>query len=157
REAASVPVLTTGQTSLHVAAILGQNIGFLDVLESCRTMAFDQAARYGLRDRLVSCRAVEIGVLHIERDVASVARRLSERAERAVREDGADVLVLGCGAFVSAVPLLKELLLERQVHVPIIDPLPISVRVLAAVVEAGLSHSKRAFPMPADLDSIFRA
>lgn len=51
---------------------------------------------YGYGRHLRSMRPVELGVYDFQKDTAFTARRLMEEGKRAVEEDGAEALILGC-------------------------------------------------------------
>ena len=111
-------------------------------------MATEQAAIYGLAGKLASVRAIDIPVLELERDMAATARALVDEAARAVRDDGADAIIFGCTGLFGCAGAVREGLLARGIDVPVIDPVPTTVAVAAALVRARLAHSKTAFPSP---------
>lgn len=148
RECVECPVVATAEVAMHTAAILGHRFGFVDVLESSRTLVEDQVQRYGVASRYGGFRAVEIPVLEIDRDQASTVKRLTDAISSLVVESHVDTAILGCGSFIGCAPQLRQALLERQADIPVINPLPLAIGFLIALVEAGLTHSKRAYPTP---------
>src|SRR4051812_10370350 len=65
REVTSIPVLGPAHTSMHVAALLAHSFSIVTVLDSVIPMLEDLATKYGLRDKLVSVRSVDIPVLEL--------------------------------------------------------------------------------------------
>ncbi|MDA5193975.1 aspartate/glutamate racemase family protein [Govanella unica] len=161
REAVSIPVSGTAEIAMHMASILGHKFGYIDVLDTSRTMVSDQVARYGLESRYGVFRSVNVPVLEIENDKDKVTEDLVNEAMEAVIKDHADVIVLGCGAFLGCDLAIREAFFkkfkkflsgpgrERGLSpVPVIDPLPLAINVMTALVLSELSTSKLAYPYP---------
>jgi allantoin racemase len=148
REAVTVPVLGPCQTALHTAALLGHAFAFVTVLERLRSLVGKLVATYGLKDSYASFRAVDIPVLDISHDLASLSAALSREAIAAVTVDHADVIVLGCTGFLGCAGAIRQALLSQGLEVPVIDPIPLAIHVADALVKTGLSHSKLTYPPP---------
>lgn len=150
REAVSIPVLGPSQTSMHLAAMLGHRFSVLTVLARLRPQFETLAAVYGLQGKLASVRAVDIPVLELEEDLAETQRQLVRVAEAAVREDGAHAIVFGCTGLLGCAEAVRSGLLARGLDVPVIDPVPATLRVAGTLVDCGLAHSKLTSPPPPD-------
>lgn len=161
REAVSIPVSGTAEIAMHMAAILGHKFGYIDVLDTSRTMVGDQAARYGLESRFGVFRSVNVPVLEIEKNKENVIRDLVREAVIAVEVDHADVIILGCGAFLGCDTAIREEFFVKFKHflsevgrerglspVPVIDPLPLAINIMTGLVLSNLSTSKVAYPYP---------
>ena len=149
RELASIPVLGTAQTSMHLAAMLGHRFTILTVLDQLIHVDEAKAAGYGLAGRLASVRSVGIPVLGLGDDTGRLIAALTEQGLRAVHDDGAHVLILGCtGMLGLAAELAAALAGQGLPDVPVIDPLPATLQVAAALARSGLSQSKRTYPDP---------
>jgi allantoin racemase len=149
RELVSVPVLGPGQTSMHLASMLGHRFSILTVLDQLVAVDEDKAASYGIATRLASVRSVGIPVLDLEGNPEKLLAALTEQGLRAIRDDGAHVLILGCtGMIGTAARLQAALAAEGEPGIPVIDPVPATLSVAAALAGCGLSHSKRTYPEP---------
>ena len=148
REAVSIPVLGAGQTAMHLANMLGHRFSFITVLDRIRPMVDDIICAYGLNEKYASFQAVDIPVLELMRDIDSLNASLTEKAVVSIERDGADVVVLGCTGFLGCAQAMKVSLLAAGHDVPVIDPIPAAVHVAEALIRAGLSHSKGAYPAP---------
>lgn len=84
-------------------------------------------------------------VLEIAKRPDEAQRELLEECRKAVSEDGADVIVLGCTGLSHEIDLKP---IMNEMGVPVIDPFVVAVRTAAMLVDAGLSHSKVAYPFP---------
>lgn len=148
REAVTIPVVGPGQTAMHVAALLGHRFSFITVLDRLRAMVGKLVASYGLAETYASFRAVDIPVLDIGHDLQSLNAALAREAIAAVRQDQADVIILGCTGFLGCASAMRASLLQADCDVPVIDPIPLAVQMADALVKTGLSHSKRTYPAP---------
>lgn len=148
REVVSIPVLGPAQTAMHTAGMLGHRFAFVTVLDRLRPMIGKIVASYGLTANYAAFRAVDVPVLEIAHDRARLNAALVREAAIAVRDDGADVIVLGCTGFFGCAEAMREALLADGLDVPVIDPIPLAVHVADALVKTRLSHSKRTYPAP---------
>jgi allantoin racemase len=148
REAVRIPVLGPCETSMHLAAMLGQKFSVVTILHRLRPTFENLAKLYGVHDKLVSVRSVEIPLLDLQGNMEATAHALTEQAILAVEQDSADVIILGCTGLLGYAEGVRKGLLEGGYDAPVIDPLPAAVKIAAAVVETGLSHSKLTYPAP---------
>jgi allantoin racemase len=138
---------------MHVAALLGYRFSILTVLDQLVHVDQAKAAHYGLAGRLASVRAVGIPVLELHDDPARLVDALTGQGLRAVRDDGAHVLILGCTGMQGLAGRVTMALAGRGVTgIPIIDPLAETMRIAAALARGGLAHSKRTYPDPPPKD-----
>jgi allantoin racemase len=148
REVVRIPVLGPSETSMHLAAMLGQKFSVVTVLNSVKPMLANLARIYGVHEKLASILVVDIPVLELEQRFDEVQRGLAQCALQAVERDGADVIVLGCTGFLGCATAMEEHLLASGHDVPVIDPIPATVCVAEAIVKSGLRHSKRTYSYP---------
>jgi len=148
RELASIPVVGPAQAAMHLAAILAHRFSVLTVLERDIPLVDRLAQLYGLGGSLASVRPVNIPVLELDRDRERLMEALVEQATRAVVEDGAHIIIFGCTGMKGLAQRLEQALAERGYTVPVIDPSLAALKLAEALVDAGLSHSKRTYPAP---------
>ncbi len=150
RELASIPVIGPAQAAMHLAALLAHRFSVITVLEQGIPRVQRQILRYGLAGKAASVRAINIPVLEMGEDRERVTRAVIEEAARAVREDGAHIIVPGCTEMIGMAPAVQEGLAERGCEVPVIDPPAAAIKLAEGLVDMGLSHSKRTYPLPPD-------
>lgn len=148
REAVSIPVLGPCQTAAHVATMLGHKFSFITVLDRLRPMMDHIIGSYGLTSSYASFDAINVPVLDIFHDVEKLGAALGEKAIKAVTEDHAGAIVLGCTGFLGLAEVVDATLRENNLHVPVIDAIPLTIRVADTLVKCGLSHSKTIYPAP---------
>lgn len=144
KEKLRIPVVGIQEPSIHLAAILGRKFSIVGVGgESGSGAAEDEVRRYGLEGSLVSIRLADIPVLDVNRDREKLWNAILAEARKAVEEDGADVIVLGCGALFG---LAQQL--QKELGVPVIDPGLVALKIAEDLVKLRLAQSKKAFPFP---------
>jgi allantoin racemase len=149
REAVSIPVLGPGEATMHIASILGHRFSIVTVLSSCIPMMENQARVYGVADKLASVRSVDIPVLELEQDVARTVEALVGESIQAIERDGAHVIIFGCTGMLGCAVGVKAGLAQRgYADVPVIDPMPAAIKLAEALVDLGLTNSKRTYPYP---------
>lgn len=147
RECVAIPVLGPCETAMHTAAILGHRFSVVTVFDGAIPVFEALAGRFALKEKLASVRAVDIPVLELEADIERTQAALLEQAKLAIA-DGAHVLLLGCTGMTGCASAMRTQLLQLGWDVPVLDPLPLAVLAAAALVDAGLAHSRRTYPAP---------
>jgi allantoin racemase len=148
REAVAIPVIGEGQAALQLANLLGGRFSVITTWAQCRPRIRRLVAQAGFTGRLASVRAADVGVLALSNDCLD---RVVEEAVWAVRDDGADAVVLGCTGTGQDMAAAVERAVGQAIgaRVPIIDPVHAALAVARSCAALGLSHSKIAYPTPA--------
>jgi allantoin racemase len=138
RCATQAPVVGIGEAAFHLASLIAARFSVVTTLSRSIAPIEHNLVKYGLAARCARVRAAEAPVLALE-DPDSGARRLIEtEIERALAEDGAEAIVLGCAGMTD---LARDL--ERKSGVPVIDGVACAVSLAEGLVRLGLKTSKR--------------
>jgi len=148
RECVRIPVLGPCETSMNLACTLGHRFSMLAVTQNMRVGFENHARIYGAWDKYASTRSVEVPVLELGGDSDHLDAALFDASRRAIEEDDADTLVIGCTGMVGVAERLGAALAQAGLDVPVIDPIPVTVRLATVLAASGLTHSKRAYPTP---------
>ncbi len=144
----AAPVLGAGETSLACAALLGERISIITVVESVGRMIWRRALRHGMENHLTRLRHIDVPVLATT-DRMRLVDLISTQAREAVEKEGADVILLGCTGLRSLAQDVSTALSGMHVRqVPVLDPAITALKMLETLVALGLSHSKAAFASP---------
>lgn len=138
REAVSIPVVGIGESALHVAAMLGHKFSIITSFAERVSSKERQAVLRGLGNALASVRPLEMAVLEMDADADRTKARILDIASRAVREDGAEVIILGCAGLAG---YARDI--ERELRVTVLDPAVVALKVAELFVSLGLKPSKR--------------
>lgn len=105
------------QSSCEIASTLANRFGVIVGRRKWVHQMQTTVHEHGHRDRLSGFYHVELGVNDFQRDHAETNRRLTEAGRKAVEEDFAEALILGCTLEVG---FYREL--SQALGVPVIDP-----------------------------------
>jgi allantoin racemase len=145
RTFADVPILGLCESAVVTAGFLAQRFTVVTTLERSRVLIDNLVRRYGMGDR-AKVRASDIPVLELEDAGSGAIGKLRAEIERALLEDGAEAIVLGCAGMTDLARELQEIY-----GVPVVDGVVAAVKQAEALVSLGLSTSKRgsyASPLP---------
>lgn len=145
RELVSIPVLGSGICAMHAAGLLGGRFSILSPGTGGGSKRYENPRKYGFSDSHASTRGVGISVNNLAKDREGTMERLAEVGRRCIDEDGADTLILGCMSMAFH-DITEDL--SRRIGVPVVNPIPVSLAMAAALVRAGLTQSRAAYPAP---------
>ncbi len=137
REVSSVPVFFLEETTLAVALMLGNRFGILTEQPHKVSVKRQHVRKHGLESRLASVRPLNMGVIEIATDPDHATRVGVEIGRRMVEEDGAEVIIIGCAGLAG---FAQDF--ERELGVPVLDPMTVTFKVVEALAEIGVHHSK---------------
>jgi allantoin racemase len=137
REISSIPVLGLEETTLSVALMLGAKFGIMTEKRPRVAMKERHIRRHGLLARMASIRPLELSVAELAENPEQTKAAGLALARRMVEEDGAEVIIMGCAAMAG---YSDEL--ERQLEVPVLDPMKVTLKIAEAFVDMGLCHSR---------------
>ena len=137
QELLEVPVVDITEAAASTAMYLGHRFSVVTTLDRTVPLIEDRLKLAGLDQRCASVRASGLGVLELESDPERAVKAIVEQSTRAVTDDHAEVICLGCGGMAE---------LEEQVReatgVPIVDGVRAAVTIAEGLVRMGLSTSK---------------
>ncbi|GAA4616101.1 aspartate/glutamate racemase family protein [Saccharopolyspora hordei] len=137
QELVDVPVVDITEASASTAQFLGRTYSVVTSLDRTVPLIEERLHVAGLSARCASVRASGMAVLDLEREPAAAVEAIAEQAVRAVEEDRAEVVCLGCGGMSG----LAERVVERT-GVPVVDGVSAAVTVAESLVRLGLTTSK---------------
>lgn len=137
QELLNVPVVDITDAAASTAMYLGHAYSVVTTLDRTVPLIEDRLKLSGLYERCASVRASGLAVLELEEDPQRAVEAIVEQAERAVRDDKAEVICLGCGGMAG----LDEQIRQRT-GVPVVDGVSAAVTIAESLVRMGLSTSK---------------
>jgi len=149
RSRLSIPVVSAAITAFHTACMLGHKFSVLTMWPQWYPLYRKTIKEYSLESRLASIQSIDVrpdtkALLQGKEDV--VFSKLLEAGQRAIEEDGADVLILGSTTMHQSHAYLAE-----HLPVPVLNPGIIAYKQCELLLDLGLCHSKVAYPSPESL------
>ncbi|MER8672868.1 MULTISPECIES: aspartate/glutamate racemase family protein [unclassified Mesorhizobium] len=137
RAMASIPVIGICEAALGVASYIAQRFTVVTTTERSRVPVEGLVQRYGMAGR-ARVRAADIPVLSLEDAASGAVEKLRAEIARAIAEDRAEAIVLGCAGMADLAHRLQQ-----EFDLPVIDGVGAALKQAEALIALGLSTSKR--------------
>lgn len=137
REVTDKPVVGIAEASVYMASILAARFSVVTVLPRIKTMLEELVDSYGMHKRCLTIRTTPMGVLDFERDPEGGLELLRQEGRKAVEEDNAEAILLGCAGMAEFANNL-----EKELGVPVIDGVVAAVKFAESIVDLGKKTSK---------------
>lgn len=147
------PVIGIGEAAFHVASLIAGKFSVVTTLSRSVPAIEHNLIKYGLAARCTKVRATDVPVLELEVPGSHARDRISEEVRRAVLEDRAEAIVLGCAGMTDLASTLSH-----QHGISVLDGVACAVKLCEALVQLGLTTSKTggyASPRPKRYSGIF--
>jgi allantoin racemase len=142
------PVIGIGEASFHAASLIAARFSVVTTLSRSIVGITENLAKYGLGTRCTGVRAAEVPVLALESDPDAARVRIEAEIFGALKNDGAEAIVLGCSGMTGLTDSLSA-----QFGVPVIDGVSSAVAMAEALVSIGLMTSKKGAYASEKIDS----
>ncbi|MFL6026789.1 MAG: aspartate/glutamate racemase family protein [Friedmanniella sp.] len=137
QELLEVPVVDITEAAASTAMYLGHRYSVVTTLDRTVPLIEDRLKLAGLTDRCASVRASGMSVLELESDPGAAVQAIVEQSLRAVSDDHAEVICLGCGGMAG----LRQKVAEST-GAPVVDGVAAAVTVAESLVRLDLTTSK---------------
>lgn len=139
KQALTIPVVGLTEPSLHLAFQLGKKLAYVGpgrTGERDKNYAtFGDEGRYGLPVPISRRRGGELdNLLDLFKKMDEVREGMLKAAKKAIEEDGADVIIAGCGALIEPIEYLQD-----NLDVPVIAISTVALKTLEMLIKLGLS------------------
>jgi len=138
RAATNAPVVGIGEAAFHLASLVAHKFSVVTTLERSIAPIERNLVQYGLIARCARVRAANVPVLKLEEPGSDARRTIGAEIARALAEDGAEAIVLGCAGMTD---LARDL--AREAGVPVLDGVACATALAESLVRLGLRTSKR--------------
>ncbi|MBB94579.1 MAG: Asp/Glu/hydantoin racemase [Rhodobacteraceae bacterium] len=116
RKITDVPVVGIGEAGYHAAILMGTRFSVVTTLSVSVPVLEQNLVDYGLASHCLKVRASEVPVLDLEKPGSDAREKISGEIARAIEEDAAEAIVLGCAGMAD---LAADL--TRTHGIPVID------------------------------------
>lgn len=155
RSAIRIPVIGAGQATMHAACQLGSRFSIVTIWPPQLLFIYHGLLQlYQMEDRCVSIRCVsaddefdslseeENFVTDMRRGEITQQDRIVRQCEKALSEDGADTIMLGCTCMS---PIAHEI--AARVDAPVLNPLTTGYKATEMALSLGITHSIIKYPV----------
>jgi allantoin racemase len=141
KELVSIPIVPVAMATMHVAATLGHKFSIIVGRRKWIPRMESNVVMYGLERKLASFRVINFTVPRMAEEPKKLKEAILAEAKKAIEEDGAEVIVLGC---TGESGFVKELI--NKLRVPVLDAVVTSWKYAEMMADlyrkVGLTHSK---------------
>lgn len=137
QEMLAVPVLDIAEAAAHVAHLIGRRFSVVTTLARSIPAIEDRLMLAGLDAHCASVRACGLGTAEVDADPAGAVQAIVDEAAKAITQDGADAICLGCAGMAGVTAAITA-----KLGVPAVDGVAAAVALAEALVGLGLSTSK---------------
>ncbi len=128
-------VTAPAEACLHIASTLGERASILVGRSKWIPEMHENVAKYGFADRSAGFRVLRMTVNEFQQDPACTEDRILTEARKAVDEDGADVIILGCTIEFGFYRKVQE-----EIGVPVIDAIVAPLRYAEFLADINHRH-----------------
>jgi allantoin racemase len=136
RAAVSIPVIGICEAAVRMAGLLGHRFTIVTTLPVSLPAMEGLIQRYGMEGR-GRARAAGVPVLALEDRASGAVEKVRAEIRRAIAEDHADCILLGCAGMAD---LARDL--TAEMGLPVIDGVAAAVKLAEGLVGLGLRTSK---------------
>lgn len=144
REAVKIPVFGGFEPIAYYALGTADKISVVTVMPQGVPMIEGEIARYGLEKRFTKVRHVNIPVLDLG-ETDRLIKAVIEESKKAIREDGAGTIVLGCTAMAGVKEAVEKALDAEGMGVPVLEAGQAAVVMLETFVRMKLYQSRMTY------------
>jgi len=155
RALAAAPVVGIGEAAFHYASLLCHRFSVITTLSRSVAVIEGNLLRYGLDRRCAKVRATDIPVLALDDPSSNARARIAGEIAQALKDDGADAIVLGCAGMADLAASLAS-----EFGVPVVDGVAAAVTLAEGLAASKLKTSKHgpyARPVAKDYSGLFAA
>lgn len=137
QELLEVPVVDITEAAAHLAHLLGYRYSVVTTLDRAVPLIEERLLLAGLSSHCASVRASGLSVLELEESAERAVARIVDQAVLAIKDDRAEVIVLGCGGMAGL-----DAAVRQATDAPVVDGVAAAVKLAESLVSLGLSTSK---------------
>ena len=131
------PVIGIGEAAYHMASMISNKFSVVTTLARSVPALEHNLHRYGLISRCARVRSSEVAVLDLEHPGSDACNRISAEISRAISEDRAEAIVLGCAGMADLADALA-----KEHGLPVLDGVVCAVGLAEAMVKLKLLTSR---------------
>jgi allantoin racemase len=133
----TAPVIGIGEAAFHMASLVAYRFSVVTTLARSISAIEHNLAKYGFAGRCARVRASDIPVLDLEIPGSDAHQRISAEIAKAIVEDRAEAIVLGCAGMADLAAALS-----REHDLPVVDGVGAAVKLAESLVSLRLKTSK---------------
>ena len=131
------PVIGIGEAAYRMASMLSNKFSVVTTLARSVPALEHNILRYGMHRYCVRVRSSEVAVLELEHANSRARQQISDEIAKAIAEDRAEAIVLGCAGMTDLAQSLAQ-----EFQMPVLDGVACAVVLCEGLVRLGLHTSR---------------
>lgn len=163
RELVTIPVVGGFRASAYSAMMLSNKFSIVTILPNVVTMQKEHIKRFGIPGNFASIRYINESVTNItgRKSQKKLIKLMADESYKAIKEDGAEAIILGCTGFAGLAAGIQEQLFKQLTKdyekgkvegfnkaVPVIPPNQAAISYLVLLVRSQLTQSGVTYFLP---------
>lgn len=95
REPSNVPVIGIAVAAMHMSCMLGYKFSIVTILDRMVPLIDELVTKYGFKEKCASIRVIEANMMAYKNNPESIKKAIGVESVKAIKEDGAEVIILG--------------------------------------------------------------
>ena len=141
RELVSIPIVGGFRPSAYTAMMLAQQFSIVTIADSTVALQRQHIRRFQIEGNFASIRPINVNVPDLDK-LDIVIPKVFEQAQKAIEDDGAEAIILGCTGFIGVAAEVQNLLANIGIDAPVIDPNQAAICYLDLLVRNCKSQSR---------------
>ncbi len=137
REITKKPVIGIAEAAILTSKMIAPNFSVISVLDRTHHITLDLLKKYSVESWCKSIRTTGLSVLEFENNPKKGLEALKQASLKAIEEDKAECILLGCAGFVS---FIKKL--QKELNIPVLDGVRPAIKLAESLINLNLNTSK---------------
>lgn len=147
REVVDIPVIGGFRASAFTAMMIAQRFSIITILDNVIAMQREHVRVFGIEPNFASIRPIHLPVAGLKDKQGAIAR-VYEASIKAIDQDGAEAIILGCTGMMGIAQPVAKLLAADGKPAPVVDPNHAAVSYLELLIRNQLSQSRLTYFSP---------
>ena len=135
-----IPVLDPGEVAMHVASMLGYKFSLLVPGKSAVRGFQENIKKYCMEDKVASILLTDVSPASYAAKEKETLQVIFDLSRKAIEEDDAAVIILGCGMLTGKGKKLQQLLQDDGHDVTVLQPVPLAIEFAKVLVTLNLKQ-----------------
>ena len=146
REVINIPIIGGFSACAYTALTLCRKFSIVTILQSTVEMQRDHIAAFNLTNSFASIHSIDVPVDELK-NTKLVVEKTYQAAVKAITEEGAQSILLGCTGFTNVAADVSTMLEETLgLYIPVIDPNQAGISMLISLIRMNLRPSRVTYP-----------
>jgi len=147
RDRVKIPVVGAFQPAVLTASLISVRWSIVTVSKNAIPYLWTLARKVGVESKIASIRRIDTPLISLM-DEGLITERLLLQSEKAMDEDGAEAIILGCTGMGRVAQAIAQRLAAKGKPIPVVNPTASAIGFLELFIRSGISQSPQTYLGP---------